>query len=378
MVGTILLNNPKYNSKNINQLNNKTYTVSLIKNDIEESNNDNKEILIESEVKEKDTTIKQNQESETKAQEIIETKKESTKTNDKKEENIIKIHENNDSIIEDDSPDTEPNKDIVDNNIYVTIYRQNGDILTLELEEYIIGVVAGEMPASFNIEALKAQSILARTYTIKAINTGKVLTDTTSTQTYKSNDELKTMWGSSYNTYYNKIKNAVDYTKGFVLTYNGNLIEAVYHSTSNGKTEYSENVWKYSFPYLSSVDSPYDITNKNFTFTTFFTYEELSKKLNTQINIDTIFNIILNNSSRVKTIEFNNITLTGVEFRTKLGLRSADFILDKTNEGVNITTKGYGHGVWMSQYGANGMANNGSDYETILKHYYKGVSITQS
>ena len=217
------------------------------------------------------------------------------------------------------------------------------------------------MPASFNIEALKAQAIIARTYTIKALNTGKKLTDTTSTQVYKTDSELKSTWGSNYNTYYNKIKKAVDTTKDLILTYKGILIEAVYHSTSNGKTEDSSNVWKNSFPYLVSVDSPYDITNKNFKTTIFFTYNELSNKLNTTINYDTTFNIIHNESGRVSTITFNDITLTGVEFRSKLGLRSSDFILEKTNEGINITTKGYGHGVGMSQYGANGMANNGSN-----------------
>ena len=234
------------------------------------------------------------------------------------------------------------------------------------------------MPASFNKEALKAQSVLARTYTLKCLKNGKTITDNSSTQNYKSINELKNMWGISFDTYYNKIVNAVNSTKGEYLSYNGDYIEAVYHSTSNGKTENSINVWGNSFPYLISVESIYDNTNKNFIVSKFFTYEEISNKLERIITSDSIFNIISRNESgRVNNIEIDGINYNGVDFRTLLGLRSTDFDIEKVNDGVFITTKGYGHGVGMSQYGANGMANNGYSYKDILFHYYRGVNISK-
>lgn len=264
----------------------------------------------------------------------------------------------------------------VDNNIYVKVKRNNGQILSLELEEYIIGVVGAEMPAAFSDQALMAQAVIARTYALKANSKGQMLTDNESTQSYKDNTQLQSMWGSSYNTYYNKIKNAVINTKGLYLTYNGTYIEAVYHSTSNGYTEDSKNVWSNSFPYLVSVDSPYDSLNPSFIQEKTISYQELTSKLGTDINADTQFNILGKTSgNRVESIEVNGKTYRGVDFRNLLGLRSADFDITKTDSGIIFTTRGYGHGVGLSQYGANGMAKNGYSYSQILKHYYSGVSI---
>ena len=266
-------------------------------------------------------------------------------------------------------------KEEVDNNIYVSVKR-NGTIIKIELEEYVVGVVGAEMPASFNIEALKAQAVIARTYALKANSRGTVLNDNESSQSYKSNDELKSLWGSSYNTYYNKIKSAVDGTHGMYLSYNGNYIEAVYHSTSNGRTEDSSNVWGNSFPYLVSVDSPYDSSNPSYLKSVSFSYSDISKKLNVIITSDTDF--IINGKTsgdRVTSISVGEVTFSGVDFRNKLGLRSADFDIVKNEDGVVITTRGYGHGVGMSQYGANGMAKAGSSYREILFHYYPGVSL---
>lgn len=266
-------------------------------------------------------------------------------------------------------------KEVVDNNIYVSV-RRNGSVVKIELEEYVTGVVGAEMPASFNVEALKAQAVIARTYALKANSRGSVLSDNESSQSYKSNDQLKSLWGSSYNTYYNKVKSAVDSTKGMYLTYNGNYIEAVYHSTSNGRTEDSSNVWGNSFPYLVSVDSPYDSSNPSYLKTVSFSYSDISKKLGVIITSDT--NFVINgktSGNRVGSISVGEVTFTGVEFRSKLGLRSADFDIEKNDEGVVITTRGYGHGVGLSQYGANGMAKAGSSYKDILFHYYPGVSV---
>ena len=283
---------------------------------------------------------------------------------------------NNETEVKNENVKEEIKEEVVDNNTYVTIYRSNGSVITLELEEYVVGVVGAEMPAAFNSEALKAQAVLARTYALKSLSTGKTLTDTNSTQNYKDNNELQNQWGSSFNTYYNKVKSAVNDTKGVYLTYNGQYIEAVYHSTSNGQTEDSSNVWDNYYPYLVSVNSSYDSSNPSFNYEKIISYTELSSKLNTEVNNDTEFNILDRTSgNRVGIIEINGKTFTGVSFRNLVGLRSADFEIIKRDNDVLIKTKGYGHGVGMSQYGANGMANNGYSYQDILTHYYKGVTL---
>ena len=233
------------------------------------------------------------------------------------------------------------------------------------------------MPAAFNTEALKAQAIIARTYALKANSKGQILSDNESTQSYKSNDELKSIWGSNYTTYYNKIKDAVNSTKGAYLTYNGEYIEAVYHSTSNGKTESSSNVWGNYYPYLVSVESPYDNTNPSYEMAKEITYNELSSILGIEINADTEINILgYTTGGRIENITISGNTYTGVKFRNLLGLRSADFDITKNETGITFKTRGYGHGVGMSQYGANGMAKNGYTYKDILKYYYSGVNIS--
>lgn len=260
---------------------------------------------------------------------------------------------------------------------YVTVYRSNGQVLKLELEEYVIGVVGAEMPASFHIEALKAQAILARTYALKSLEIGLRLTDNSSTQNYKSNAELENVWGSSFRTYYNKIKSAVEATKGMYLTYNGEIIDAVYHSTSNGVTEDAKNVWGNSVPYLVSVTSPYDSLNSSFNYEKTFTYAELSRLLGFSISSNTLFELqSLTEGNRVSKFLIDNQVYSGVDLRTKLGLRSATFEIVKSENTVTFVTIGFGHGVGMSQYGANGMAKNGSSYQDILKHYYTGVTLS--
>ena len=275
-----------------------------------------------------------------------------------------------------ESSRVEEKNEVIDNNIYIQLKRNNGVIENIELEEYVIGVVGSEMPALFNIEALKALAVVARTYGLKAKSIGKILTDNESTQSYKTKNQLQIMWGSNYNTYYSKIQKAVNETKGKYLSYNGKYIEAVYHSTSNGRTEDASNVWGNSYPYLVSVESIYDKSNPTFEYEKELSYDFISKKLGIEVNKDTIINILGKTvGNRVNEISLNNKIFTGVEFRNLLGLRSADFELEKLENGIKIKTYGYGHGVGMSQYGANGMAKNGISYQDILKHYYRGVSI---
>lgn len=258
----------------------------------------------------------------------------------------------------------------------VTIHRSNGSVITIDLEEYVIGVVSAEMPASFNSEALKAQSVLARTYALKAKSLGKTLTDTVSTQAYIDTGQMQSKWGSSYNTYYNKIKNAVNATSGEYLTYNGTYIEAMYHSTNNGKTESSLDVFGNYYPYLVSVTSEYDKSASSYLRTTSIDLNTISSKLGLNLTPDSIIEIIsYTDGSNIGQINIDGATFTGKQVREALGLRSADFDILINENTANITTRGYGHGVGMSQYGANGMANAGYGYQNILSHYYPGTTL---
>lgn len=249
----------------------------------------------------------------------------------------------------------------------------------LELEEYIIGVVAGEMPASFEIEALKAQAIAARSYAMNKINTSDetydLVTDVTN-QVYITTDEMKNKWQSEYDYYYEKIKNAVLETQGLVMKYNNEIISAYYFAMSNGSTEDVSLVFGESKDYLQSVDSSWDENVKNFTVETNITKEEFCKKLDISCDDIIIKDIKRSETNRVNEITINNKKFKGTEVRSLLNLRSTDFDIE-INESIKITTKGYGHGVGMSQYGANEMAKNGSTYEEILKHYYNNVEISK-
>lgn len=363
LIGTIILNRPIDKNKQ-NIITNQDYIVAISDND--KDFNDNISTKKE-EYSLKIENINDDENNKVISNDITQI----NKNNDYKQQVEVEVKVEEEKIKENVDIEKNPNEFKVD------VFRTNGEVLNIHLEEYLVGVVGAEMPASFNIQALKAQAVIARTYALKIIDSGKKLTDNSSTQNFKTNDDLRSMWGSNYNTYYNKVKNAVDSTKGEYLSFNGNYIEAVYHSTSNGKTEDSKYVWGNSFPYLVSVDSQYDSTNKSFLYEITFTNEEVSKKLGQLVNDDTIYNIISRNESgRVENIFIDNILFSGVDVRTKLGLRSTDFDIEKINGGIKITTRGYGHGVGLSQYGANGMANNGYDYKSILLYYYKGVNIS--
>ena len=260
----------------------------------------------------------------------------------------------------------------------ITVYRSNGSVINLNITDYLIGVVSSEMPASFNLEALKAQSVLARTYALKAKQTGKKLTDTVSTQSYIDIDQMKNKWGNSFNTYYNKIKNAVENTNGEYLSYNGNYIEALYHSTNNGKTESSLDVFGNYYPYLISVSSEYDKNASSYLRTINMSLDTISNKLGLSLNNDSVINILsYTDGGNIKEININGNNFSGKKVRELLGLRSADFDISISDNNANITTRGYGHGVGMSQYGANGMANAGYSYKNILSHYYPGTTLTK-
>ena len=370
LVGTIMLNNIKQPDNNFNNNN----SIVAIMNEEHDNIIDNN-TLQEDETKEENVVLQDSDDN-------IDNKVNNVENNTINQINKEDI-KNKNNVVKESSNKVEVKKEedivkeeVIDNNIYVNVRRNNGNIEKYELEEYIIGVVSAEMPASFNKEALKAQSVVARTYALKSIKSNKQLTSDNSTQNFKDNNELKKMWEINYNTYYNKIKSAVLETKGLYLSYNNDYVDAVYHSTSNGNTEDAVYVWGNSVPYLKSVSSEYDNTNKNYNSTITLTYNEISNKLKNSIDSNTKFNIISRTSgNRVKEIEINGTTYSGVEFRKLLNLRSADFSIENNGANVVISTNGYGHGVGMSQYGANGMANNGSSYRDILLHYYTGVSI---
>lgn len=260
----------------------------------------------------------------------------------------------------------------------IAVYRSNGSVINLNMTDYLIGVVSSEMPASFNLEALKAQSVLARTYALKAKQTGKKLTDTVSTQSYIDIDQMKNKWGNSFNTYYNKIKNAVENTNGEYLNYNENYIEALYHSTNNGKTESSLDVFGNYYPYLVSVSSEYDKNASSYLRTISMPLDTISNKLGLSLNNDSVISIIsYTDGGNIKEININGNNFSGKKVRELLGLRSADFDISISDNNANITTRGYGHGVGMSQYGANGMANAGYSYKDILSYYYPGTTLTK-
>ena len=246
---------------------------------------------------------------------------------------------------------------------------------TLELENYIVGVVSAEMPASFNEEALKAQAVAARTYALYMIKHSNkdydLISDITNQGYYDIND-MKNKWGKDYEYYYNKIKKVVNDTKGEFLSYNDEVIIAYYFAMSNGKTENVQNVFKEEKNYLKSVDSSWDKNVHNFEVTNNYSYEEFKSKLN--INNIKIGDIKRNSTGRVEYIVIDNKRFKVTEIRKLLDLRSTDFDIELKDR-VYVTTRGYGHGVGLSQWGANEMAKMGHNYKEILAYYYQNTKI---
>lgn len=254
-----------------------------------------------------------------------------------------------------------------------------GTVEELPLEEYIIGVVAGEMPASFDLEALKAQAVASRTYALykKTSNNGSYdLTDNTNTQVYIDTGDMQNKWGTDFDKYYNKIKDAVNSTKGEVLTYDGNIIEAFYFAMSAGSTNDSMSVFRENRDYLQSVESIYDNESlRDYSATKSFDHNTIIEKLDLDCQSVTVDDIKKSENGYVQSLSVCSKTFSGTDFRMKLGLRSTNMTIEIGND-IKITTRGYGHGVGMSQYGANGYASNGYTYKDILKHYYYGTDIS--
>lgn len=245
------------------------------------------------------------------------------------------------------------------------------------IEDYLIGVLAGEMPASFNIEALKAQAVASRSfayYKIRNSNEEYDLTNDTSSQVHLTDAQMHEKWGNDYEKYLTIIKKAVKETKNEVMVYDNKIIAAYYFSMSNGYTEDGALVFNENKDYLKSVSSKSDENNPNFLVTKELTKEEFCNKLNIICDEIIINDIVRSSSNRVQSIKINNKTFSGIDIRWILDLRSTDFDIE-INDNIKITTKGYGHGVGMSQYGANNMAEIGSSYKEILEYYYTGARI---
>ena len=266
-------------------------------------------------------------------------------------------------------------------NIMVRVKRSSGNVESVPLEEYVVGVVAGEMPVSFELEALKAQSVASRTYVMKRLggNGEYDVVDTVSNQVYLDDNELKEKWKDNYVSYINKVRQAVNETSMECLEYDGELIDAMFFSTSNGYTEDSGEFFSTSLPYLKSVDSSYDKEvssvfqdSKNISLQEF--YERLGLSYQSSLKIT---DVSRTNSYRVKSLKINGKEFSGKDVYYKLGLRSSDFEIELVGSNVVIQTKGYGHGVGMSQYGALGMAKKGYSYREILMHYYTGTTLVK-
>lgn len=274
----------------------------------------------------------------------------------------------------------------------INVYDHRADkIVPMDLEEYIVGVVSAEMPAYYEFEALKAQAVASRTYTLYRMAHGRcqtnpdadVCTNSKCCQAFSTHERMRNTWGKDYANNYNRIAEAVMGTAGEVLVYDGKLCDALYHACSGGQTEDSEHVYANALPYLRGVDSPYEdpMRTEDVAIGEDALIELiLTKYPDSGITDDNYRDLIAIDkaypSGRVETLRLGKETITGKQARNLFGLRSTMFTIIWPEDGIVFHTKGFGHGVGMSQNGANGMAKHGSKYRDILLHYYTDVSIT--
>lgn len=274
------------------------------------------------------------------------------------------------------------------------LHKENGQIEELPIEQYLYGVVSAEMPANYEEEALKAQAVAARTYTIYQISNSKgkhgeadVCDDSTCCQAWISKENRMQKWSEEdRKKNWSKIVSVVNSTAGKIITYNNEVINAFFHSNSGGKTELASNVWigGKDFPYLQSVETSGEDGYTQYSSEVIISKKDLVEKLKQeypeiQINFEESENIKIldyTQSGRVKTIKFGNTEIAGTKVRSLVGLKSTNFSINSEGDNVIFSVKGYGHGVGMSQTGADSMAKAGSSYEEILKHFYTGVEIT--
>ena len=271
------------------------------------------------------------------------------------------------------------------------LHEKTGEVEEVSLDTYLCNVVSAEMPADFEFEALKAQAIVARTYTIYKIQNKKhenadICDSSSCCQAWISKEDRLNKWDEGVReSNWQKIEQAVNETKGKVITYEGKIINSFFHSNSGGKTEIPVNVWGGTgYPYLQVVETAGEEGYSQYQSEAVFSQEELISKLKTKYDDITIdFNndeglkiLDYTDSGRVKTIKFGNHEISGIEARSLFGLRSTNFEVTKENGNIKFLVKGYGHAVGMSQTGADSLAKEGKNCEDIIKHFYVGVEIT--
>lgn len=270
------------------------------------------------------------------------------------------------------------------------LHSDSGEVQEIEFDTYLYGVVSAEMPASYELEALKAQAVVARTYTIyKIANGGKhenadICDSPNCCQAWITKENRLARWDENLREeYWNKITTAVDSTSGEYITYQGQPINSFFHSNSGGQTELPVNVWGGSYPYLQIVSTSGEEGYNGYYSEVLISKDELIQKMlekysNFQINFDEV-NCIqildLTESSRVKTMKIGNVSLSGVEVRKIFGLKSAKFSFEIIGDTIKFSVTGYGHGVGLSQTGSDSLAKQGMNYQQIIKHYYKDVEI---
>lgn len=287
----------------------------------------------------------------------------------------------------------EQNYDYREYNTIKLLHIESGQTEEINLDEYLYGVVSAEMPASYEIEALKAQAVVARTYTIYQIqNNGNkhegahICDSYQCCQAWISKEERFSKWEEKEReNNWQKITKAVNETAGKIITYEGNPINAFFHSNSGGVTESSVNIWGgVEYPYLKSVETSGEDGYSQYNSEVTLTQEELLSKIkekypDVKIDFNTENSIQIleyTDSGRVRTIKFGNIQVAGTEARTILGLKSTNFVVNKKDSNIIFSVTGYGHGVGMSQTGADSLAKAAKGYEEIIKHFYTGVDIT--
>ena len=271
------------------------------------------------------------------------------------------------------------------------LHTKTGQVEEIPLDQYLLGVVSAEMPANFEEEALKAQAVVARTYTLYSIAKSKkhenadVCDSPSCCQAWISKEDRLNKWEESKrNENWGKIFEAVNSTKGKVIKYNGDLIDAFFHSNSGGKTEEPVNVWGGSnYPYLQSVETSGEDAYSQYSSEVVLSKDDFVKKIkekhnNLEIDFnkeDAIKITEYTDTNRVKTIKVGNLNLSGVEIRSILGLKSTNFQFSIDGDNIKFEVTGYGHGVGMSQTGADSMAKQGKKYDEIIKHFYTGVEV---
>ena len=321
------------------------------------------------------------------AQEVVETANSPNNQEDTQENNVAEPTTTN-------AEENQQNQNDNNSRTIKLLHSTTGQIEEIDLDEYLYGVVSSEMPASFEIEALKAQAVVARTYTIYQIshNSNKHpgadrCDNYACCQAWISKEERLAKWkAEEAESNWNKIKEAVNSTKGKVITYNGEPINAFFHSNSGGVTESSVNIWGgIDYPYLKSVETSGEDGYTQYSSQVQILKQDLLNKIKEKYpdcemdfsQSDCIQIKELTTSGRVKTIKFGNKEIAGTEARTILGLKSTNFTFSVDGDNVTFSVTGYGHGVGMSQTGADALAKSGSTFEEIIKHFYTNVEIVE-